>query len=181
MKFTRVLFVLFSPLFFFVLGCASSGAIKETQALNAPLGKYKVVWIQLEKNNIPKEDLYSNKFLSILKNELEKTGLFETIHTEQNAQAPLKLTAKFLAIDEPSEAVAILVGTMANSEVKLDVNLSETKPATRKLCSLEVSGNSKNRYRTSVGGVSITGGSDYTVTAMEEAAERIALYIRERQ
>jgi len=156
-------------LFFTVLlgGCASTGEIAELQKFDGKLDHHKKVLL------VGKDQ----RFARILAKEIAKTEIFDNVSVNEGKGATLKIVSQITRVKEPSDVSAVLFNTLANSEVELDVQLFELSPRPRQLAALHVQGNSKGRGRTTVAGVGITDASDFTETAMEEAAERIAKYL----
>jgi hypothetical protein len=165
----------------FLAGCASTGEIGETKKFSGNFDSHKKVSIQALPNATVKQDETQRVIFSkILAKEIAKIDLFDEVQIDKSGKAAgLLLKTKFVKIEEPSDAATMFGGGMANSEVFLEVGIFETQPKLQALASLSVTGNSKMKGRSSVGGIGVTDSNALTHAAMIEAAERIANYLKD--
>ncbi len=171
---TSLLFLFLSSL----AGCASTGEITELQKFSGTVDQHKKVVILLKANSkVEKDNQYRERFGRILAKAIAKTELFDHVGVNKLSGATLKLLVQFNKISEPNDLTSVFANSLANSEIEVTAILAESTPAIRKLSSLTVTGNSKQRGRSTVGGIGVTEATDYTETAMEEAADRIAHYL----
>ena len=161
--------------------CATSGGIKETLKLTTSLHSFERLRIEMEKGKGSKESEYREQFANMLKEKLLEGKVFKEVYTEKS-KADLIMKIHFTQIDEPSSLSASLMSASANSEVRLRADLIGALPKHRDLSSIEVSGNSKSKMRTSAGmggmKLGLTRTKEYTETAMDNAAEQIVEYIK---
>jgi len=164
-----------------ISGCATSSSLSEAKPLPAGVVAYKSFGIRMKPG--AKEDeggKYSGKFAQHLASKLNEQKVFAQVILDPNAPADLVVTLNFTRIDRPGGASSVLGGGMANAEVELDgVFTRGTSPDP--VGSFHLTGNSKNRGRTSIGGFGVTSSEDYTQTAIEEAAEKLAELIASRR
>lgn len=172
--------VLVLSMLMLISGCATGSTIVETHGLKSNIDSFKAVQVVGEKNEELQDSYdYQTRFAGVVTKEIEKVGLFEEVSSKPKKSPALKVIYKFTKISEPNAALTLLGGGSVNSEIELTVKIDELGSATRTLADLNVSGNSKNRMRTSVGGVGITSKKDLTEAAMEEAAKQLAKYLVE--
>ena len=162
-------------------GCATSSAINESKPLPAGVAAYKSLGIRM-KPSLPEDEggKYSQKFATYLAAKLNEQKVFAQVLTDPASPADLVVTLSFTKIDRPGGAMSVLGGSGANAEVELDGAFT-AGAATDPLATFHLMGNSRNRGRTSVGGFGVTSSEDYTDTAIEEAAGKLAELLASRR
>lgn len=163
-------------------GCATSSTLSESRPLPAGVTKsYKTLAIRM-KVAMPEDEggKYSQKFAQYLASRLGDDKVFAQVVTDPNAPADLFVTLAFTKIDRPGGAMSALAGSAANAEVELDGTFTAGNAADP-IGVFHVTGNSKNRGRTKVAGIGVTSSEDYTDTAIEEAADKVAELIESRR
>src|SRR4051794_3351577 len=151
-----------------MMGCATSSTLNEAKPLPAGVVAYKSFGIRMKPG--AKEDeggKYSVKFSQYLASKLNEKKVFAQIVVDPNQPADLVVTLTFTRIDRPGGATSVLAGSAANAEVELDGAFT-TAASPEPIGTFHLTGNSKNRGRTSIGGFGVTSSEDYTDTAIEE-------------
>lgn len=166
--------------------CASTGEIGETKKFTGSFDGYKKVRIQTIPNAaLQNDENLRNALAKAVSLELAKIGLFDQVllESKDGGGATLNLEVKVDRADEPSDVATMFGGLGANAEVAVEANFYEVNPknpkANRHLSSLSVTGNSKMKARTSVGGIGVTGSGELLGAAVKEAAIRIGKYVQE--
>ena len=164
-----------------ISGCATSSTLSEAKPLPAGVVAYKSFGIRMKPGAMEDEGgKYSVKFAQHLASKLTERKVFAQVSLDPNAPADLVVTLNFTRIDRPGGAASVLGGGMANAEVELD-GVFTRGTSSDPVGSFHLTGNSKNRGRTSIGGFGVTSSEDYTQTAIEEAAEKLADLIASRR
>ena len=166
---------------FALTGCATSSAISESKPLPAGVASYKSLGIRM-KPSLPEDEggKYSQKFATYLAAKLNEQKVFAQVLTDPASPADLVVTLSFTKIDRPGGAMSVLGGSGANAEVELD-GVFTRADSNDPLATFHLMGNSRNRGRTSVGGFGVTSSEDYTDTAIEEAAGKLAELLASRR
>jgi hypothetical protein len=183
LSFSRRLSAFFAVACFSVAmaGCATSSTLTEAKPLPAGVVSYKSFGIRM-KVALPEDTggKYSAKFAQYLATKLAEEKVFAQIVTDPAAPADLVVTLQFTRIERPGGAMSVLSSSSANAEVELDGVFTAASSA-EPVGAFHVTGNSKNRARSSVGGFGVTSSEDYTDTAIEEAAEKLAALLASRR
>jgi hypothetical protein len=180
MKVSTVVSVFLLSAFLLLSGCASTGEVKERQKFTGSFDKYKnVVLVTQANNNLKNDEFLRTKLASLVQKELLHLKLFQSVKINDAQGAQLKVKMQIAKLDEPGGATALLASSLANSEVEVATEMIELSPKPRELVTVDVTGNSKMKGRASVGGFGVTGADSYTNTALEKAAEKLAMYVKE--
>ena len=161
------------------LGCATASTLVEVKPVPSGVASYKTLAIKFEPGNKDDEGgQYSAQFVERLTKVVADKKIFEKV-TSEAAPDGLTLTLKFLKIDRPHGASTVFASSSANAEVEIEGSFAKT--GGEPLGVIKVSGNSKNRSRSSIGGFGITSPDDLMKTALEEAADETAKYLEKHR
>lgn len=161
----------------FLAGCATSRTVTEKQPMTGQFSKYSSLRIEYQATDVEGALAYYNHFAATLKKDLDEGHMFKTVSTTKGATAQLVATCKITKVDRPSQAMTLLTKGSQNSTVNVEIAFNDTTTK-RAVSSLDVMGNSANRSRSSVGGISLTSSNDLTLTALEEAAKAVTGYVQ---
>ena len=159
--------------------CASTRTVTVKQPMTGQFSSYTSLRLEYAPSDVDQALLYYNQFAATLKRQLTDGHYFKSVTTDKGGKAPLVATCQITKVDRPSQAMTLLLGGAENSTVTLEVTFHETQPADRTLASVEVTGNSAERHRSSIGGISLTSSSDLTLAALEAAAGAVTSYVQQ--
>jgi hypothetical protein len=161
------------------IGCATASTLVEVKPVPAGVASYKTLAIKFEQGYKDDEGgQYSAGFVQQLTKVVTKKKIFENV-TSEAAPNGLTLTLKFLKIDRPHGASTVFASSTANAEVEIEGSFAKVDGEA--LGVIRISGNSKNRSRSSIGGFGITSPDDLMATALEEAADKTAEYLEKHR
>lgn len=159
-----------------VAGCAASGTVTETRALQGDFSAYASVGVYPQPNaEVDKKD-YSSKLGQAVAAILRDEKVFATVSTDVGEPVELAIQPRFTEIDEANGAVAVFASSAANStvEVACEFVASQSKST---IGAITVEGDSKDKGRSEVFGLGVTSSADYTERAIQNAASLIVDYI----